>query len=166
MYHLLAAVAAVSAALLELTLGSYLEFGSAVPHLVLVFGVIWTITAGVEGGLTWAFVGGIALDVLTQRPLGSSAFALIIAVGLAAAFGGVFGRARPFAPILATFVCSLAFSMLLLASSAALQGPVGIASPVDTFLPGAIYDTILATIVGPVVVAVVVKRREAERVEW
>lgn len=166
MFHILAAVAAVTAALLELTLGSYLTVGTAVPHLVLTFGVIWTITAGVESGLTWAFLGGIALDVLAQRPLGASAFALIIAVGIAAAFGGLFGRARPFAPILATLVCSLAYSMLLLVTSVAFQGPVAISNPVDAFLPGAVYDTVLATLVGPLVVAVVMKRRDAERVEW
>ncbi len=166
MFHLLAAVAAVTAALLELTLGSYLAVGTAVPHLVLVFGVIWTITAGVEGGLTWAFLGGIALDVLAQRPLGGSAFALIVAVGIAAALGGLFGRARAIAPILATFVCSLAYSMLVLVTSVALQGPVAISNPADAFLPGALYDTALAALVGPLVVAVAMKRRDAERVEW
>lgn len=166
MLHILAAVAAVTAALLELTLGTYLHIGTAVPHLVLVFGVIWTVTAGLESGLTWAFLGGIALDVLAPRPLGASAFALIFAVGIAAAIGGLFGRARLFAPILATLICSLAYSMLILVASAALTGPVDIANPVEAFLPGALYDMVIATLVGPLAVAVVMKRREAERVEW
>lgn len=166
MLHILAAVAAVTAALLEFTLGTYLKVGTAVPHLVLVFGVIWTVTSGIERGLTWAFLGGIALDVLAPRPLGGSAFALIVAVGIAAAFGALFGRARPFAPILATFICSLAYSMLILVASIALKGPVAITDPIDAFLPGALYDTVLATLVGPLLVSVVMKRRDAERAEW
>ena len=35
-----------------------------------------------------AFVGGLALDILGQRPLGSSAFALLIAIGIASLIGG------------------------------------------------------------------------------
>ena len=58
--------------------------GDAQPHLVFVLAVIWTVAAGLDSGLVWAFVGGIALDVLAQRPLGHSAFALLIAVGVAA----------------------------------------------------------------------------------
>jgi len=166
MLYLIAAVAAVSAALAELTLGPYLSIGNATPHLVLVFGVIWTITAGVESGLVWAFVGGLALDVLAQRPLGSTAFALLVAVGMAAVIGGLFGRVRLLAPIAAAFICSLAYSMLLLISSTALRGPVGITDPAGTFLPGALYDTVIAALVGPLAVAIVLKRREAERVEW
>lgn len=166
MLYILAAVAAVSTALAELTLGSYITIGTATPHLVLVFGVIWTIALGVEGGLVWAFIGGLALDVLAQRPIGSSAFALIVSVGIAALIGGLFGRARLFAPILAAFICSLVYSLLLLVTSVALQGPTGISDPVATFLPGAIYDTVLAAIAGPLAVAIVMKRREAERVEW
>ena len=78
---LLAAVGAVVTALVELTVTPYLRIGSAQPHPVLVLAVIVTIAVGLEAGLVWAFVGGLALDVLAQRPLGSSAFALLLCVG-------------------------------------------------------------------------------------
>lgn len=73
----LAAVVATGAALLETTVGPHVAVGGGGPHLVLVLGVVWTVAAGVESGLAWAFAGGLALDVLAQRPLGSSAFALL-----------------------------------------------------------------------------------------
>ena len=83
MQLVLAAALSVVAALAEFTIVPYLKVGDAVLHPTLVFGVIWVIAGGLEAGLTWAFVGGIALDILGQRPLGSSAFSLLVAIGLA-----------------------------------------------------------------------------------
>ncbi|MFL5776328.1 MAG: rod shape-determining protein MreD, partial [Chloroflexota bacterium] len=59
-------------AIVELTVGPYIRVGDAQPHLVLIFAVVWTIAVGLESGLVWAFVGGIALDVLAPRPLGTT----------------------------------------------------------------------------------------------
>ena len=54
----IAAALAVVTALIEFTVVPYLKVGDAVPHPVLVFGVITAIIGGLETGLTWAFVGG------------------------------------------------------------------------------------------------------------
>jgi rod shape-determining protein MreD len=71
---LFAAIGATLTALAEVTVVPYLAVGDAKPHLVLVIGVIWTIAAGIDRGVVWAFVGGLFLDALTGRPLGASAF--------------------------------------------------------------------------------------------
>lgn len=162
----LAAVGALAAALLELTVIPYLSIGGAVPHPVLVFGIVWAIAVSAEGGLVWAFVGGIALDVLAQRPLGSSAFALLVAIGGAAALAVPFGRFRLLAPIVTTAVFSPGYSLTFFAIYSALRGPTPLADPVSAALPGAVFDTVLAAIVGPLAVAVAVRRREAERLDW
>ena len=78
---LLAAVGATVMALLELTVGPYLRFGTAQPHLVLVIGIVVTVGIGLEAGLVWAFLGGLVVDVLAQRPLGSTAFTLLLCLG-------------------------------------------------------------------------------------
>lgn len=166
MHLIIAAVAAVAAALAEFTLAPYLAISGAVPHIVLVLGIVWAIVAGLEAGLVWAFVGGLALDSLVGRPLGSSAFALLLVLGLAATIGGASGRARPLAPIAAAFICSLGYSMLLLVTSVTLQGPVALPDPIGAFLPSAVYDTALAALIGPLAIAVQLRRRAAERVEW
>ena len=85
---LLAAVGATVTALLELTVGPYLKVGTAEPHLVLVLGIIVTVAIGLEAGLVWAFVGGLVIDVLAQRPLGSTSFALLICVGATSVLAG------------------------------------------------------------------------------
>ncbi len=163
---LLAAVGAVVTALLELTVGPYLRIGDATPNLVLVFAVVVTIAVGLEAGLVWAFVGGLALDVIAQRPLGSSSFALLLCVGGASILARSFARLRPIVPIGAVFVLSIGYSMILFVTFGALGAPLPVADPLSTVLPSAIYDAVLAAIVGPLVIAVHDRRMDQERVDW
>jgi rod shape-determining protein MreD len=166
MHFLIAAAGAVVAALFEFTVVPYLEIGDAVPHAVLVFGVIWAIAGGLEVGLVWAFVGGLALDILGQRPLGSSAFSLLIAIGLASVVGGLFGRVRIVAPVIATAIASVAYSMLLLIATTALTTAPITSAALGAVVPSAIYDTVLALVFGPLAVAIMARRRDQERVDW
>ena len=163
---LLAAVGAVVTALLELTVGPYLRIGDATPNLVLVFAVVVTIAVGLEAGLVWAFVGGLALDVIAQRPLGSSSFALLLCVGGASILARSFARLRPIVPIGAVFVLSIGYSMILFLTFGALGAPLPVADPLSTVLPSAVYDAVLAAIVGPLVIAVHDRRIDQERVDW
>jgi rod shape-determining protein MreD len=161
----IAAAIAVMAALVEFTVVPYLKIGEAALHPVLVLGVVWILVGGFESGLAWAFVGGLALDILGQRPLGASAFSMLIAIGAASLIGGFLGRIRIAAPVVATLVASLVYSMLLLGSTTALSNTPLDGASLAPVLPSAVYDTVLAAIVGPLVVAVAA-RRQAERVDW
>lgn len=166
MRFIVAAALAVVAALFEFTVVPYLEIGDAVPHAVLVLGVIWTVVGGLEVGLVWAFVGGLALDILGQRPLGSSAFALLVAIGIASVIGGLLGRLRIVAPVVATAVASVAYSMLLLIATTALTTAPITSAALNAVVPSAIYDVLIALVLGPLVVAIVARRRESERADW
>ena len=134
---LLAAVGAVVTALIELTVIQYLQIGSAHPHPVLVLAVIVTIAVGIEAGLVWAFVGGLALDVLAQRPLGSTAFALLLCVGATSLLARSLAHLRPIVPIVAVFLASVAFSMTLFALFSALGSPPATSDPLglDSRIP-------------------------------
>ncbi|MGP1673817.1 MAG: rod shape-determining protein MreD [Candidatus Limnocylindrales bacterium] len=163
---LLAAVGAVVTALIELTVIPYLRIGTAHPHPVLVLGVILAIAVGLEAGIVWAFVGGLALDVLAQRPLGSTAFALLLCVGGASILARSLSRLRPVVPIGAVFLLSIGYSMILFATFSALGTPPAVPDPFGTILPGALYDAVLSAIIGPLTVAVHDRRVEQERVDW
>jgi rod shape-determining protein MreD len=163
---LLAAVGAVVTALIELTVTPYLRIGSAHPHPVLVLAVIVTIAVGLEAGLVWAFVGGLALDVLAQRPLGSTAFALLLCVGGASLLARSLAHLRPIVPIVAVFLLSLGYSMILFVTFGALGAPPPTAEPFAMVFPGAVYDAVLGAIIGPLTVAVHDRRMEQERVDW
>ncbi len=163
---LLAAVGATVMALLELTVGPYLQIGTAQPHLVLVIGIVVTVGIGLEAGLTWAFVGGLVVDVLAERPLGSTAFALLLCMGITAVLGRLFIRLRPFVPVAAALLLSLVYSMILLAAFNALRTPIPAATPIEVLLPGVVFDTVLAALIGPLAISIHDRRTESERLDW
>lgn len=166
MTQLFAVIGATAAALIELSLVPYLQIGEAHPHPVLVFGAIWTIAAGLEAGLIWAVVGGVVLDSLASRPLGVSAFALVVSLGATVLIARTFIRIRPLAPVIAVPIVSLLYSMILFALIAALDPPVTVADPVATFMPGATYDAVLGLLFGPLILSIRDRYRPDERMDW
>ena len=161
-----AAIGAVITALAEVTFGLYDAVGSATPHPVLVGGVIWTIAAGIDRGITWAFVGGLLLDSLLGRPLGVSSFSLLVAVGGAALIAQPFPRLRLVAPIVAVPLMSLVYSVLLLGVTSAVQQTSLPRDMLTLITPGALYDAVLGLFVGPLVVTLHDRRTATERVDW
>ena len=164
---LLSAIGATVAAVLDATLSAqYLAIGNAVPHLVLVLGVIWSIAAGIEGGIAWAFVGGLVLDALLGRPLGASAFALLVAVGGARLLAQPLVRLRLLAPVVAVPLFSLVYSVLIAILTATGRPGAGLGDPLGAFMPSAIYDGVLGLVLGPLIVSSHDRRLAVERVDW
>ena len=151
---LVAAIAATVAAILESTITQYLRVGDAQPHLVFVLAVVWTVAVGLDSGLVWAFVGGLALDTLEQRPLGTTAFALLIAVALTAAIARPLHRIRPVVAIIATALLSLLYSMTLIVLFSILRPAAPLTDPLRIVLPSVVYDVIVAAILGPLIVSI------------
>jgi rod shape-determining protein MreD len=156
-----AAAVAMVAALLEFTVVPHLSVDGAHPHLVLVLGVIWTVAAGAESGLVWAFVGGLALDVLAPRPLGATAVALLLALGGVSLATLPLSRFRPVAPIVLTPLASGASSLVLLIALGVAGSPAA-TDMIGRLIPGVAYDTALAAFLGPVVVVLHDRRSAAE----
>lgn len=48
--------------------------------LVMLLVLAWSVRSDLEGSFAWAFVGGIAMDLLSILPVGVSSFALLIIV--------------------------------------------------------------------------------------
>lgn len=164
---LLSAIGATVAAVLDASLSSrYLTIGDAGPHFVLVLGVIWSIAAGIERGIAWAFIGGLVLDVLLGRPLGASAFALLVAVGGAGLMAQPLVRLRLLAPIIAVPILSVAYSVLIMILTSNGQPGATFRDPVGLFVPSAIYDGVLGLLLGPLIVSAHDRRLAVERVDW
>jgi rod shape-determining protein MreD len=163
---LFAAIVATATALVEATLGPYLAVGHVQPHPVLVIGVIWTIAAGLERGITYAFVGGLVLDSLFGRPLGVSAFALLVAAGAAAAMAQPFPRLRVLVPIVAVPVLSMVYSLVGFALTAAAEPGISVSDPIGLFLSPALYDGLVGILIGPLAISIHDRRAIPERAEW
>ena len=163
---LFAAIGATATALLEATLAPRIATGDAGPHPLLIGGVIWTITAGIDRGITWAFVGGLVLDSLLGRPLGATAFALLVAVGIAALLARPFPRLRLVAPIVAVPPLSLVYSVLIVALASSAPAGLAALGSLGSFLPSVLYDAIIGMFVGPLAVTLHDRRAVTERAEW
>lgn len=162
----LAAVGAVVAAVLQLTIVPYLRINDAQPDLVLVLVVTATIAGTVEAGLASAFIGGLMIDLLAPRPLGMTAFMLLVSVGLAAILARVLDRVRYVVPTVAVFATSLLSSALFVVLYGALRERIPVADPIRAILPEAVYSAVVATVIGPIAVAIRQRAAERERVAW
>ena len=158
-----AAVLAVVTALAEFGAAHYLQIGDAFLHPVLVLGALWATAGSDEAGLAWCFAGGLALDIVSQRPLGSTAFALLIAVRLGVLAASQLGALRVLAPVVAVAVASPVFTVITLATTSLLMSSSLAPSAASIILPSLVYDVVVAALVGPLVMSIVLRRREVER---
>ena len=137
----LAAVGAVVMSLLQSTIIPYLEIGGAKPDLLLVYTVILTIVLGLDHGLTVAFVGGLTIDAIAARPLGSTAFVLLLCVGVASLLGRLLARGRSASIVVAVALLGVVSPALALVVYGALRTPVPVADPFASILPDMTYST-------------------------
>lgn len=82
---LLAVVVPLAAALLQGAAAPLVTVAGAFPNLPLVVAASWSVAVGAREALWWAFVGGLALDVLSAGPLGAFTVAAlpgVLLVGL------------------------------------------------------------------------------------
>src|SRR3989441_8983285 len=94
----LAVLIPLSAALLQGTVAPLIAIGAARPSLPILVAGCWAVAAGAREGVWWAFLGGLASDLISAGPLGAFALASlppVAAVGLRNA-----GPGRP-TPIIA-----------------------------------------------------------------
>jgi len=164
----LAAVGAAVAALIQSTVLPFAAAGGGGLDLVLVIAVVWTMALGLEGGLVWAFLGGLVIDVLLMRPLGLTAFIDLLAVGAAWVIGRVFVRALyPVIVATAAALVTLAAPLTVLLYQALRDVP-GDVDPIAGLVPSTILAAIVAALAAPLALAFARRAHveEAERVDW
>ena len=164
----LAAVGATVAALIQSTVLPFAAKGGGGLDLVLVIAVVWTMALGLEGGLVWAFLGGLVIDVLLMRPLGLTAFIYLLAVGTAWVVGRILPR--PLYPVIvvtATALAAVAGPLTVLLYEGLRDIPAGV-DPIAGLVPSTIAAAVVAALTAPLALAAGRRTRvdEAERVDW
>jgi rod shape-determining protein MreD len=164
----IAAAGAAAVALLEVTLWPYLGAAGTHLHPVLAGAILLASLASLEVGLTWAFTGGLMLDVLSPRPLGTTILVLLLVVGVAvgAARGLAEVRLAALTPVLVAFPVSLLYSVGVALVVAAAQGAPPPRDPLPALVPGAIADTVVVALVVAIALSRRSRREEQERVGW
>ena len=164
----LAAVGAAVAALIQSTVLPFAAAGAGGLDLVLVIAVVWTMALGLEGGLVWAFLGGLVIDVLLMRPLGLTAFIDLLAVGAAWVVGRVFVRALyPVIVVTAAILAAVTIPLTALLYQALRDVPSDI-DPTAGLVRSTILAAVFAALAAPPALAIARRGRaeEAERVDW
>ena len=159
----LAAGGAVVLALLELSVTPYVSINGLKPDLVLVAVIAIASILGLPRALGWAFVGGLMLDLLSAgpyRPLGATAFTLLLVAGLAAATSRLFPGGRVAVVVALAFVLGVLYHLLVL-FFLSLRG-VSADDSLGAAIPIAILDAALAL---PVALGTVLVARRLEHHE-
>ena len=161
------AVGAFLAAVLESSVLTQLQVGSIKPDLVFAMGIAVAMVLGFESGMTWAFVGGVTLDLLLPgRALGSTALTLVLVTAAALLVARATWPPRLVVIAATAFVLTLAYQVILL-GLLALTSDVAFAglSLTDLVLIG-ISNLAIAVVTVLAVRALELRFGEPERMAW
>ena len=153
---LLAIMIPVGAAVLQGTVAPLVTIAGARPLLPVLVSGAWSVAAGARDAVWWAFVGGLATDLLSGGPLGAFACASLPPVAAIGLRDRTFGRDMPVLwGALLVGVAALATALLYLAILALTGQPIG--SPpreAATAVGDGIYTGLLALVGYPLARAV------------
>lgn len=121
--------------------------GGVKPNLVLVAVVLVTLLFGFLPGITWAFVAGLAANLLVGEPLGSVPLAMLVVAALAAGGARVLGRMSWVYPVAAVFLGSIVadISSLVIGQLVA-DAPLLTGLPTDIILAAAVLNAVIAAL--------------------
>jgi rod shape-determining protein MreD len=160
-----AAIAAAIAAMLELTVAARIHLGDAQPQIVLVVAVLLTTIIGFEEGMTWAFVGGLFIDILGFRPLGTTTFSLLAVVGLTESIRPMLARIRFGRELIAVAVFTPVFITLITVTTGLLRPPAP-ALHFSYILAAIVANTLAAVLMAPFLGAARWRSGMRTRLHW
>jgi rod shape-determining protein MreD len=161
------AVGAVLAAILESSVLTHLQVGSVRPDLVFAVGIAVAMVLGFESGMTWAFVGGITLDLLLPgRALGSSALTLVLLTAAALTVARVLWPPRLAFIGGTAFVLTFVYQLMVLGLLALTTGVAFTGLSLPSLVVIGMLNAAIASVSALVVRALDLRFGEPERLAW
>lgn len=161
------AVGAVIAAIVESSVLTHLQVGGLRPDLVFAVGVALAMVLGFESSMTWAFVGGLTLDLLLPgRSLGSTALALVLVTAMALLVARVTWPPRLVVIAATSFGLSLIYQVLLLGLLALTENVAFLGLSVTDLVLVGLLDAAITAVAVVVVRAIDLRFGERERLAW
>ncbi len=161
------AVGAVLAAILESSVLTHLQVGSVGPDLVFAMGIAVAMVLGFESGMTWAFVGGLSLDLLLPgQVLGSSALTLLLMVGASLLVARVLWPPRMAFIAGTAFVLTFGYHLLMQMVDSMATGSSFAGLSIGELAGIALLNAMVAGVSVPVVRALDLRFGEQERLAW
>ena len=157
----LAIVVPLVAALLQASVVPFIAVGGARPNLVVLVAASWSVAAGAREGVWWAFVGGLAADLLSGGPLGAQALAALLPVTLVGLSDPSLRARSALTGAVLVAAASLGSGLIYLAILGALGAVTGdVPLLLATVVGSAIYNSALAIATFPLLRGV---RRTTEK---
>jgi rod shape-determining protein MreD len=161
------AVGAVIAAILESSVLTHLQVGGIRPDLVFAVGVALAMVLGFESAMTWAFVGGLSLDLLLPgRALGSTALSLVLVTAVALLVARATWPPRLVVAAATALALTVAYQVLLLAILALTQDVSIEGVSITDLLVIGVLNAAITAIAVVVVRALDLRFGEPERLAW
>ena len=161
------AVGAVIAAIVESSVLTHLQVGGLRPDLVFAVGVALAMVLGFESSMTWAFVGGLTLDLLLPgRSLGSTALALVLVTAMALLVARVTWPPRLVVIAATSFGLSFVYQVLLLGLLALTENVAFLGLSVTDLVLVGLLDAAITAVAVVVVRAIDLRFGERERLAW
>ncbi len=101
-------------ALVQTVLLAQIDLLGAQPDLMLLVVLVWAVLRGVDEGLVWGFIGGLAIDLLSGGPMGAITLAMLAAALLAGQSWGQGIGSSVLRLLLLAFVAILTYHLILL----------------------------------------------------
>ncbi|MBN1887253.1 MAG: rod shape-determining protein MreD [Thermoflexales bacterium] len=135
-------------AMLQSTLVPRLAVGSVRFDLMLLVVVSWSLRRGLQEGILWAFCGGMALDLFSGVPLGSTALAFMIVASVVALARASLFRSRVALPWVMAGLATLIYYGLSLVIMGIMGRPLEVGTILlRQVLPAMLYNVVLVTAV-------------------
>jgi rod shape-determining protein MreD len=161
------AVGAFIAAVIEASVLTHAQVGSVKPDLVFALGIAVAMVLGFESGMTWAFTGGVTLDLLLpERTFGSTALALVLVTALALLVARAVWPPRILVVAATTFALAIVYQLLVLGILGATEGVGFVGLDASQLALIAIMDAAIAGVTVTVVRAIDLRFGEPERLAW
>jgi len=141
----------LAAAFLQGSVVPFVGVGDARPNLVVLAAASWAVAAGPREAVWWAFLGGLASDLLSGGPLGALALAGLVPVAAAGIGDSELRPRSALAGALVVAIASLATSAIYLAILAIVGASLPDAPRLTTLtVMGAAYNGVLAIATYPI----------------
>jgi rod shape-determining protein MreD len=161
------AVGAVIAAVIESSVLTHLQVGGIRPDLVFAVGIALAMVLGFESGITWAFVGGVSLDLLLPgRSLGSTALTLLLVTAMALLVARATWPPRLVVISATSFGLTFVYQVLLLGLLVLTEGIAFAGLSVTDLVIIGLLNAVITVVAVAIVRAIDLRFGEPERLAW
>jgi len=141
-------------AIFQATAAPQIRIGGGSVNLLLLCVMSWEQIEASGEGYVWAFIGGLAVDLISGGPFGASVLGLLAATFIANALGGGLFRDRVILPLVTAVAGTFAYNGVYLLVMRLFGIPIDVVTAItQVILPSALLNMLISPIVARLMLA-------------